>query len=185
MEYGATVCMKRRRAVLKALGLFFVAAAAVCAAGMCAAAQRERAELLSAMAGAVSLLRLELCERLQPLPQTLEKLAQEKQPRLRAFFAACAEDMSGCASLPFAEIWLRRAREQLSARLGEEELAAFCELGRFLGRYEAGEQRRELEKAEERFEAFRERERTQGAARGKLKAALSLCAGAAAVIMLL
>ena len=42
-----------------------------------------------------------------------------------------------------------------------------------------------LENAERSFESFLEREQTQGAARGRLKAAVTLCAGAVAVILML
>ena len=66
--------MKRRRAVLKSLGIFSVAAAAAYAAWLCAAGRRERREILSALLSDVSLLKLDICERLLPLPEALALL---------------------------------------------------------------------------------------------------------------
>jgi len=171
--------------VLKDLGLLSVSLAAAYTAWRCAAGQRERRTVLSALLSDISLLKLEICERLLPLPEALEKLSKEKVPCLRAFFSACAKEIRTCENVPFSEIWSLHARKELSEKLGAEELEAAAELGRFLGRYEAGQQREELEKAERRFEGFLRREQTQGAARGRLKAAVSLCAGAVAVILML
>ena len=171
--------------MLKSLGIFSVAAAAAYAAWLCAAGRRERRELLSALLSDISLLKLEICERLQPLPEALEKLSKEKVPCLRAFFSACAKEIRTCEDLPFAEIWSRNAQKELAEKLTAEELGALAELGLFLGRYGAEEQREKLENAERRFGGFFEREQTQGAARAGLKAAVTLCAGAVAVILML
>ncbi len=171
--------------MLKSLGIFSVAAAAAYAAWRCAASRRERRQVLSALLGDISLLKLEICERLLPLPEALEKLSKEKVTCLRAFFSDCAKEIRTCEDQPFAEIWSRSAQKELAEELTAEELETLAELGRFLGRYGAEEQREKLGNAERRFEDFLERERRQGAARGRMKAAVSLCAGAAAVILML
>ena len=171
--------------MLKLVGLLCIAAAFACAAVDSYFSSLRRRELLSGILGVLGAMRREICVRFLPLPETLEKLSKEKNLSLREFFSRCARDIRLREDVPFGEIWRSNAEKTMGEKLHREELETFCSLGSFLGCCSAAEQEREIEKAEKCFESFRESERVQGAVRGRLRAAVSLCIGAAAVILMM
>lgn len=136
---------------------------------------RRRARLLLAFVSALDVLKREICSRLTPLPDCVERLARGGPEPLRGFFTALCALFPQLGELGLGEIW-RRCLEPLDLPGAARE--ALSELGGALGRYDAAAQGVAIDRCRETLAALAARESERSAERDRLRLGLALCAGA-------
>ena len=146
---------------------------------------RERVRSLEAITAALGNVRCEICDRLTPLPEVISKLASEANYPASALFRKAEKKLSKLGSASFPELWREAVNETPELMLTKRENMAISDLGLTLGRYNADEQRREIEYMTGRFEKFLDEAETERKRDSKMHAALGVAAGVFCVIILL
>ena len=146
---------------------------------------RERVRSLEAVAAALGAVRCEICERLTPVPELFLMLGKEAQYPASNLFRRAERKMSELGLATFPEIWRLAVAETPELLLKPREATALSDLGLTLGRYNANEQRREIDYIKRRFEAFLKEAETERVRDSKMHALLGIAAGVFCVMILL
>ena len=165
------------------LGAVLVAAGAAWLGFRAAAALSLRAGALEEMAQGLALLEQELELDGPPLPQLMDRLAEETRGPARALFRDCRQALDRLELEPFSQAWegLVRARGEL----GREGQAALLPLGETLGRCGCEEQRRAAARVRTRRTELARRTEEERRRQGKVYQVLGLSGGAFLFILLL
>ena len=143
---------------------------------------RIRVEFLRGIAGALALLRNELCESLLPVCEVLEALASDRASPSNKFFARC---FSLFESGDLKNAWVTAAMACGAWGMDSEECRILAGLDSVIGRYEAGKQRELIDRVivylDGRIKLAEEENRRQY----KLRAALGLGSGLMLAILML
>ena len=118
---------------------------------------RRRAFALRALTGSLELMESEICQRLTPMAELMERLGASAPPPVSRFYAEVLEGMKRVGEVAFPVIWRRAAENTPGLYLNEEECQALSELGLSLGRYDPEQQRSAIRYARRRLDAFAER----------------------------
>lgn len=160
-------------------------AAASLAVGMSGAIKlRHRVRSFSALISALEIMKSEICDRLTPMPELLERLASESDSPADIFFRKCISKMSELGICSFSSIWKSAVHQTPELGLRGMELSVLTDLGSVLGRYDSEEQKSALTYAIRRLEVFLHKAEGEYSTQGKVKAVLGLAAGLMLVIIL-
>jgi stage III sporulation protein AB len=145
---------------------------------------KQRIKALNGLLAALEIMKSELSGMLTPMPELMELLSEEVSAPARDMFAACRRLLNedGCRS--FRESWRRSVLETADLCLLPEEAETLCELGVSLGRYNAEDQCRAIDKAAKRLELFLQLEEKDKAEKGKVNAFIGLGTGVTLAILL-
>ena len=146
---------------------------------------RERVRSLASITAALASVRCEVCDRLTPVPELFSMLEHEAAYPASSLFRRAGRKMAELGTASFHEIWKTAVEETPELLLKPRESMALSDLGLTLGRYNADEQRREIDYMTRRFEGFlrdAEQEKTRDS---KMHAILGVTAGVFCVIILL
>jgi stage III sporulation protein AB len=146
---------------------------------------RERVRSLSAITAALGIVRCEICERLTPVPELFVMMGKEAQYPASALFRRAERKMSELGIATFPQIWRLAVSETPELLLRPREATALSDLGLTLGRYNADEQRREIDYMKRRFEGFLRDAETERQRDSKMHALLGIAAGVFCVMILL
>ena len=146
---------------------------------------RERVRSLASITAALGSVRCEICERLTPVPELFSMMSMEAAYPASALFRRAGKKMSELGSASFPEIWKLAVEETPELLLKPRESMALSDLGLTLGRYNADEQRREIDYMTRRFERFLREAEQEKARDSKMHALLGVTAGVFCVIILL
>ena len=146
---------------------------------------RRRAFVLRALTGSLELMESEICQRLTPMAELMERLGDAAPPPVSRFYAEVREGMERVGEVAFPVIWRRAAENTLGQCLNEEERQALSELGLSLGRYDPEQQRSAIRYARRRLDAFAERAAAERDRDSRVHAFLGIAAGIFAVLVLL
>lgn len=167
----------------KIVGGVMVVAAGAYAGLNAAQALRQRAAVLRGLETALTLMAAEVAERLTPLDEAAVLLADNPSPPVAAFFRRIAADAAD-ADETFSGRW-RRSLNCFRPPLAAQEYQALERLGAVLGRYSADYQGQMISAASVRIAQLAQAAESDAAGRGRMLAALGLCGGLFAVILLL
>lgn len=169
--------------MLKLLGALLVMGGALWW-GLSAVGQlRRRVRVLEELRTSLVWLGEELTFRLTPLQRLLERLAREKPDPVGQFFQDALEGLRRDPEAGLYPSW-RRAMVGWLDGLKEEERQALLEAGQTLGRYDAKTQSQALARSARRLDAARAQAEEEARRLGRVYTALSVAAGAAAVLVL-
>ncbi|MGM9521646.1 MAG: stage III sporulation protein AB [Oscillospiraceae bacterium] len=146
---------------------------------------RARVSALEAVIASLDIMESEICSRLTPMREVLEKLSTEAPPPARALYVNAAEGMSALGRCSFSTIWSNAVKRTGELKLTEEEAGTLCELGLCLGRYDVREQAETIARVRRRMEAFLKRAEVERERDSKLHAFFGVASGLFAVIILL
>ena len=149
-----------------------------------AGALRQHERVLERIIRALEGMERELAGHLSPLPDLLERAAEESDDEVRTFFQLCWNSLNRREQQPFGKLW-GLALEAAQLPLEEDELDLLADLGDVLGRYEAARQGRALRETAQRLEEKLARARERTGRMGKVYGTLGVTAGAFLVIVLL
>jgi stage III sporulation protein AB len=146
---------------------------------------RRRAHALETLLRAFSLLRGEICDRLAPMPEVLNRLSRECEYPANALYRNVYDRLPRLGDAGFPELWREAVAVTQELMLTPNESAELCELSSTLGRYNVDEQRDAIERAQRRFEEFARAASDARDRDGKLFSALGIAVGAIVVILLI
>lgn len=149
------------------------------------ASLRNRARSLADIINALEVMRSEICTRLTPMPELIERLSREAPREAGRFFSLINGNLGALGRKSFSEIWTCSARNSVSLGLKAEETEAVVALGTYLGRFEAKEQETAINRCISRMEGFLDEARRESRVNGKLYSGLGLAAGLMLTIILI
>ncbi len=170
--------------MLKLLGGLLIMAGALWCGVSAVERLRRRVRVLEDLRASLVWLSEELTFRRSPLPKLLEQLARERSGPVELFYREALAGLSQDPEGGLQQSWRRAMVLQLDF-LREEERQVLVEVGKTLGRYDAGAQAQVLAQAARRLETIRAQAGEEARGLGRVYTALSLAAGAALVLMLL
>ena len=153
--------------------------------GLCAVRHMDRrVEDLRQLIMGLETITRELDYRLAPLPELLERAAEETGGRVARFFRLSAQGASHLNGRSFHTVW-RQAAEAAQMRLEQSDMALLEQLGGVLGRYDGESQHRALAAAVSRLEEQHTQAAEQCRRQGRVYSVLGLTAGAFLMILLI
>lgn len=170
--------------MLRLLGALLLAGGASALGFSAAARLSRRTAVLRALLGALDGMERELAFRLAPMPEMLDRVAQESPSPVGELFACCREKLNELGEKSMPELW-REALEQVPLGLEGPAWLTVEGLGDVLGRYDGEGQRTALAHARAELELALEQAREDGEKRGRMYRVLGVAAGAFLVILLL
>ena len=180
--------MRRRRfdrEMLKLIGAILLIAGTASCGIIGAMRLRRRSDSLSSVLSALSTMKSEICDRLTPIPELLEMLAEDGQYPANALFSNACANMSRLGSAQFSEIWNQSVEKTPELLLNARECEVLSELGKSLGKYNIEEQRSALLYALDRFSGYLKKAESSRAEGAKMRAAIGVAAGIFAVVILI
>ena len=154
--------------------------------GLGAAGQlRRRVESLRTLTGALEQAERELSFRLTPMPELMERLAQQAGEPARFLFAHCRDHLWELGEKSFGELWREALEGESDLLLGDRERDVLSGLGDVLGSYDAAGQREALQAAGAELERCLRRAEEDRDRLGRVYTALGLGSGAMLVLILL
>jgi stage III sporulation protein AB len=146
---------------------------------------RRRANILLALSGAIEIMKSEVYDRLTPMPELMRLLMEDTPYPVSALFRRVHEKMETLGRKPFSSLWSAAIAESPELLLKEEERRAISELGYFLGRYDAGEQKSALVRVQRRMEEYARRAEAERDKKTPVHAFLGVAAGVFVSVLLL
>ena len=146
---------------------------------------RRRAAVLHALAGALELMKREIYDRLTPMPELMRMLSDDTPAPAGLFFGRVHEKMQSLGRRPFSALWNAALEESPELMLRQEERGVLRELGLFLGRYDAGEQKSALTRVQRRLEEYARRADLERDAKARVHVFLGVAAGVFVSVLLL
>lgn len=171
--------------MFKIIGAVMIAASAAAIGMMSVFKLRQRVRSLASLTSALGAVRSEVCDRLTPIPELLEQMAQEASYPANRLFANASAKMFELGDKPFSVIWLESVKATPELTLNDTEVQVLKELGTGMGRYNADEQRGAFTYAQRRFEEFLHTAEAARDTNSKMHAFLGVSAGLLAVIILI
>ena len=171
--------------MIKSAGILMIVCACVLSGAHIARAARLEQTQLQSMIDALCFIRSELSCRLRALPDAFAQLAASSNPQIAAFFSVCADCLGehGPATLSYAfRQAMCRTPGLLLTAPAQRTLAA---LSATLGRQDLAGSVQALDDAAEQLRQELARLRSGGADRRRSYAAVCVCAGLAAAVILL
>jgi stage III sporulation protein AB len=126
----------------------------------------------------------EIRDMLTPMPELIKLLSLQIPPPAGGMFEMCSRLMHEGDCRSFRESWRRSVLETPDLCLLAEEEEVLCELGISLGRYNAEDQCRAIDKASKRLELFLQLEEKDRADKSRVNAMLGLGTGIVIAIVL-
>lgn len=146
---------------------------------------RRRVNILHAIAGAIEIMKSEVYDRLTPMPDLMRMLSEDTPYPVSAFFTRVREKMETLGRKPFSALWSAAIAESPELLLTDSERRALGELGYFLGRYDAGEQKSALVRVQRRMEEYARRAEAERDRKARVHAFLGVAAGVFVSVLLL
>ena len=171
--------------MLRLIGAVIVVACTGTFGVSCAMRLGLRARVLSELIAALEVMRSEICDRLTPMPDLLETLAEQTNPPVSRMFAGCLEGMKSLGNRSFYFLWKTAVEQTPELELTRQESQTLIELGHVLGRYDVEEQRRSLNGVIRRLEGYLKHAQEEKRVQTKAHAALGVAAGFFVVIILI
>ena len=144
-----------------------------------------RVRAFSAICSALGEIRGEICCKMTPLPEMLERLSKTASFPADALFRRASKKLPKLGRATFGEIWREAVEESPELLLRGDEKTALSALGSTLGHYDAQVQEREIDYLSRRFEAFLREADEEKKRDSKMYAALGVASGVFCVIILL
>lgn len=144
-----------------------------------------RVRVLSALLATLETMKSEICDRMIPLPELVEKLSEEAPLPVDLFFCKLRQAMAEIGVRSFYFLWKATILASPELELREPEREALIALGQSLGRYDADEQRDAFAYTQRRLEGCLRHAEEERAKQGKVHAALGITVGVFVVIILL
>jgi len=144
-----------------------------------------RVRVLSALLATLETMKSEICDRMTPLPELVEKLSEEAQPPVDLFFCKLRQTMEEIGIRSFYFLWKAAILASPELELRDPEQEMLIALGQSLGRYDAAEQRNAFTYTQRRLESCLRYAEEERAKQGKVHAALGITVGMFMVIILL
>lgn len=144
-----------------------------------------RVRVLSGLISALEVMRSEICDRLTPMPELMELLAQETDAPVNTLFLSCTKQMENLGSKSFYFIWKHAVTSSESLELNDREQKTLIDLGHVLGRYDTQEQNKSITYCIKRLQQYLLAAEVDKKSQGKVTAALGIAAGFFAVIILI
>ena len=171
--------------MIKSAGLIMIVSASLYAAGHIWRTSRQEQLQLQAMIDALLFLRGELSGRLRALPDIFRQLSAASNPQIAAFFSICADHLGakslGTLSYAFHQALVRTP----GLLLTDPARNTLRELASLLGRQDLAGSLQLIDAALEQLRAEQQRLRSGGAERRRSCAAVCVCAGFAAAVILI
>jgi stage III sporulation protein AB len=145
---------------------------------------RARAGSFHALSSALGMMGSEICDRLTPMPELLQHMADEAAYPASQLFKNALNDISSLGSRSFAAIWQQAVRSTPELMLQPSEALVLTELGQSLGRYDIAEQKSAIQYAQRRMEDFARAAEAERDNNSKVRAFLGVAAGLFTVIIL-
>ena len=146
---------------------------------------RRRTQVLDSLCMALTAMRMEICDRMAPMPEVFLHLSQELPYPAAALFENLSRDMEQLGRRPLADIWRRAIEETPGMLLTPQEELCLSELGLSLGKYRVQEQGAAIAYTLQRMERCADRAHEEQRRDGRLHACLGVAAGVFAVILLI
>lgn len=146
---------------------------------------RGRTRSLEGIVFSLELMEMEICSRLAPMREVLEKLSTDAPVSVRGFFRRALGGLGELGSRSFFSIWSGAVDASRELLLTPEETELLRELGLCLGRYDVREQAETISRVRRRFEAYLSRAEEERRRDTKLHAFFGVASGIFAVIILL
>ena len=146
---------------------------------------KGRVGSLGTLITALDVMHSEICTRLTPMPELLEKLTALSQYPVSLFFENCRKNMKNIENASFYRIWKLSVKETPELELTAEEEQAVGELGVMLGHYDVEEQSRAIIYTKRRVDAFLQKAVRERDTQSRMYAVLGLSSGLAVVIILI
>lgn len=145
---------------------------------------QQHIRALRGLLSSLEIMKSEILDMLTPIPELMTLLSEQAQEPTRGMFLKCLCLMreGGCRS--FRESWRRSVLETSDLCLLPEEEEVLCELGISLGRYNAEDQCRAIDKAAKRLDVFLQLEEKDKSERGRVNAVLGLGTGITVAMLL-
>lgn len=153
----------------------------VSSAGKLGVRVRAIAQIISSL----EIMKGEICDRLTPMPELMESLAQQTDPPVNTLFLSCVNQMKNLGAKSFYFIWKNAVESSCQMELRPAEARTLIDLGHVLGRYDTQEQASSIAYAIRRFEHYLKLAEDERKSQGKVHAALGVAAGFFAVIILI
>ncbi|MCL2843067.1 MAG: stage III sporulation protein AB [Oscillospiraceae bacterium] len=144
-----------------------------------------RVRILSALIATLETMKSEICDRMTPVPELVDKLSEEAPPPVDMFFCKLRQAMGEIGIRSFYFLWKAALLASPELELRDPEREALIALGQSLGRYDAAEQRDAFTYTQRRLESYLRHAEEERAKQGKVHAALGITVGVFVVIILL
>jgi stage III sporulation protein AB len=145
---------------------------------------RRRVAVLDSLCTALSTMRMEICDRMAPMPEIFKRLSAELPYPVSALFENLDRNMEHLGQYSFAEIWRASIEETDGLLLTPQEEFSLSELGLSLGKYRVEEQSAAIVCTLRRMERYADQAHADQKRDGRLHACLGVAAGIFAVILL-
>ncbi len=146
---------------------------------------RSRVGSLRTIAGALGVIRSEICDRLTPMTQLVRTLSEQAAYPASVLFQNVADKIDTLDTKPFSFIWNHAVKNTPELLLTDSEEQVLLELGQSLGRYDAKEQAGAIAYAQRRLDECIRRAEHDRDANSKVRAFLGVAAGLFAIVILL
>jgi len=144
-----------------------------------------RVRVLSALIVALEVMKSEVCDRMTPIPELIDQLAEEAPAPVNLLFRRLQAEMGEIGIRSFYFLWKNAILASPDLALREAEQETLIALGQSLGRYDANQQRDAFVYAQRRLERYLSKAELERSQQGKVHAALSIAVGVFMVIILL
>ena len=145
---------------------------------------KRRVAVLDGLCTALSTMRMEICDRMAPMPEIFERLSHELPYPVSALFEHLSRNMGQLGQRTLAEIWRLSIEETNGLSLTPQEEFTLSELGLSLGKYRVEEQSAAIVCTLHRMERYAEQAHIDQKRDGRLHACLGVVAGVFSVILL-
>ncbi len=146
---------------------------------------RWRCRCIEGLIESLQLMELEICSRLAPMREVLEKLSREAPKPVRGLYRRALEGMGEIGRRSFFSIWGDAVESSRELMLREEETELLRGLGLALGRYDVRDQAETISRVRRRMEGYLMRAEAERERDTKLNAFFGVASGIFAVIILL
>ena len=147
--------------------------------------QRRRVEVQDSLCTALTVMRLEICDRMAPMPEVFDRLHRELPQPAAALFDNLSRGMNELGQKTLAEIWREALDKTDGLLLTPQEELILCELGLSLGKYRVEAQSAAIVCTLKKLERCADEAREVQRRDGRLHTALGVAAGVFAVILLI
>lgn len=171
--------------MLRIIGCVLVVACTTTFGISCASRLSVRVRAVAGIITSLEVMKSEICDRLTPMPELMELLAQQTDPPVNGFFSSCVTQMENLGVKSFYFIWKNAVESSPQMELRPAEARTLIDLGHVLGRYDTEAQGNAIAYAIRRFEHYLKLAEDERKSQGKVHAALGVAAGFFAVIILI
>ena len=171
--------------MIKLAGSFLIMAGSLLCGLKGAAYLRERVDCLESVIASLTMMENEICERLTPIPELAEMMAEGAPKPARYLFENMNSLIGSIGDRSFAEIWKESVIRTPQLLLTPQETLCLSQLGFFLGKYSLEQQKSAIDSTKSKMREFLSEAQRRRRQNSKLSAFVGLASGMLAVIVLI